>query len=255
MILAILQARISSSRLPGKVIKPILGVPMLMRQIDRVKRAQKIDHLVVATSMDRSDDAIEQLCCDYIIPCYRGSLHDVLDRFYRAAILYCPDHVVRLTGDCPLADPALIDQVIEYHLEGDYEYTSNTIEPTYPDGLDVEVFRFACLKHAWQEAKLPSHKEHVTPFIYQQPDRFKIGSFKNNGDLSNFRWTVDELVDFELITKIYEILYPNNPLFSTQDILELLEKNPELKTINAGFSRNEGYLRSLNQDNTSGKGE
>ncbi|MHB8840890.1 MAG: cytidylyltransferase domain-containing protein [Candidatus Aquicultor sp.] len=248
MILAILQARTSSTRLPGKVLKPILGVPMLLRQIERIKHSRLIDRLVVATSTDLTDDPIEQLCLHNDIACFRGDLDDVLDRFYQAAKPFQPDHMVRLTGDCPLADPQLIDKVIETHIKGVFDYTSDALEPTYPDGLDAEVFRFLCLEQAWREAELPSHREHVTAFIYQQPDRFRIGVVKNDIDLSQLRWTVDELVDFELVTRVYEALYPSNPTFSTKDILEFLELNPDLRTINTHYQRNEGLKKSVDKD-------
>jgi len=248
MIIGILQARVSSSRLPGKVLKRIMGVPMIIRQYNRVQRARLLDNILIATSSDVSDDPIEKLCKENDIACFRGSLDDVLDRFYQAACMGKPDHVVRLTGDCPLADPQLIDKVISYHLQGDFEYTSNTLEPTYPDGLDVEVFSFSCLKQAWEEAKLPSQREHVTLFIYRQPKRFRIGSFKNDTDLSSLRWTVDEPPDFELVTRIYEALYPSNPEFATEDILALLAGNPRLIDINAEYQRNAGLQKSLLED-------
>lgn len=248
MILAMLQARVSSSRLPGKVLKPILGVPMLGRQIERVQRAKSIDRLLVATSNDVTDNPIEQWCRQSGVECFRGNLDDVLDRFYQAAKPIDPEHVVRLTGDCPLADPDLIDEVIQFHISGDFDYSTNAIEPTYPDGLDVEVFRFACLEQAWREAKLPSQREHVTPFIHQQPDRFRIGLFKNPINLSHFRWTVDEALDFELIRRIYEALYPIDAKFKSQDILAFLDENPELKTLNISYDRNEGFQKSLLKD-------
>ncbi|MDD5176146.1 MAG: glycosyltransferase family protein [Sterolibacterium sp.] len=252
MILAILQARVSSTRLPGKVLKPLLGIPMLLRQIERICRASLIDRLVVATSETICDDPIEEMCRSSGIHCYRGSLDDVLDRFYWAAKEFNPDHVVRLTGDCPLVDPRVLDQVISFYLEGGYDYASNTIVPTFPDGLDVEVFRFACLEDAWREAFLPSQREHVTPFIHQQPDRFRTGCFKQQQDLSHLRWTVDEPEDFELVTRVYEALYPDNPAFSMEDVLSLEEHRPELMNINAKFQRNEGYLKSLVKDATTG---
>lgn len=248
MILAILQARVSSSRLPGKVLKPILGVPMLMRQIERVRRARRIDRILVATSEHASDDPIAGLCDRNGINCSRGSLDDVLDRFYRAASEFGPDQVVRLTGDCPLSDPNLIDEVISFHLSGGFDYTSNALEPTFPDGLDAEVFRFSCLERAWSEARLPSQREHVTPFIYGQPEVFKIGSYKGTADLSFLRWTVDEILDFELVTRVYEALYPADPNFTTADILSFLEQNPELKTVNKAYRRNEGFQKSLARD-------
>ncbi|OYD97822.1 spore coat protein [Nostoc sp. 'Peltigera membranacea cyanobiont' 210A] len=245
MILAILQARFSSSRFRGKVLKPILGVPMLALQIERIKRAKLIDYLLVATSKDVTDDAIENLCININVGCYRGNLEDVLDRFYQAAKLNSPEHIVRLTGDCPLADPELIDEVIKFYLTGDFDYASNALEPTYPDGLDVEICRFKCLEQAWKEAKLPSQREHVTPFINQQPHLFHIGVYKNNSNLSHLRWTVDEQLDFDLIANIYEALYPNNPKFATQDILDFLEVNSYLKNFNTCYQRNEGWQKSL----------
>lgn len=248
MILAILQARVSSSRLPAKVLKPLLGVPMLLRQIERLNRSRKIDSLLVATSTEHSDDPIEQLCGEHGIECYRGSLNDVLDRFYQAALLFKPEHLVRLTADCPLTDAKLIDEVIGFYLEGGFDYASNAIQATYPDGLDLEVFSFSCLEQAWREAVLPSQREHVTPFIHQQPLCFKVGHYKSATDLSHLRWTVDEPKDFELVTMIYEALYPNNPDFSTRDILGLLTRRPELVHWNTTHQRNEGYRKSLDTD-------
>ncbi|WP_392534974.1 cytidylyltransferase domain-containing protein [Nostoc sp. C117] len=248
MILGILQARVSSSRLPGKVLKPILGSPMLVRQIERLERACLIDRLIVATSNDVNDNPIAELCQELDIEVFRGKLDDVLDRFYQTAQPLKPENIVRLTGDCPLADPYLIDEVIHFHLLGGFDYTSNSLEPTYPDGLDVEIFRFNCLNIAWNEANLPSQREHVTSFINRQPERFKLGNYKNDIDLSCLRWTVDEALDFELVTKIYEYLYPNKVNFTTQDILELCSIYPELKTYNTCYKRNEGFEKSLLED-------
>ncbi len=247
-IIAILQARVSSTRLPGKVLKPILGRPMLLRQIERIRRTRRIDRLVVATSSEPADDAIETLCAGNAVDCFRGSLDDVLDRFYRAAGRYGPEHVVRLTGDCPLTDPAIIDAVIEFYLSGNLDYASNTVSPTFPDGLDVEVFRFDCLAQAWREAVLPSQREHVTPFLHQQPERFKIGNLVHAEDLSVLRWTVDEPEDFEFARSVYEKLYPVKPDFAMEDILALLEKYPNLRSINSAFERNEGLKKSLQAD-------
>jgi spore coat polysaccharide biosynthesis protein SpsF len=248
MILAILQARVSSTRLPGKVLKPILGRPMLARQIERLGRMSRVDGLIVATSRDSSDNPIEKLCREVGVHCFRGSLDDVLDRYYWAAEPHNPEFVVRLTGDCPLADGDLIGRVVDFHLAGDYDYSSNTLSPSFPDGLDVEVIRFASLFEAWKEAKLASHREHVTPFIQGNSHRFKLGSFRNSLDLSSLRWTVDEPVDFELVTRIYEALYPNQPDFTTDDILAYLEAHPEMKTLNTHIRRNEGLDKSQQDD-------
>jgi len=248
MLLAILQVRYSSTRLPGKALKHILGKPLLALQIERVQRSSQIDSLVVATSVDPADDAIQQLCDNLDISCFRGSLENVLDRFYQVAILYKPNHIVRLTGDCSLIDPEVVDQCIAFYLQGDFDYASNTIEPSFPDGLDVEIFKFSALEKAWQNAKYPSEKEHVTSFIYKNPSQFNIGNYKTKQDLSGLRWTVDEPEDFQLVTQIYEHLYPSNPEFTTQDVLQLLEERPQLIRINEKFARNEGLQKSLRED-------
>jgi len=241
-ILAILQARMSSTRLPGKVMKPILGEPMLARQIERIRRAKTIDRLVVATSTDRSDDTIADLCARLGVDCFRGSLADVLDRFCKAAERYAPEQVVRLTGDCPLADPAVIDDVARFHLAGGYDYSSNTLHPTFPDGLDVEIFRYVCLVEAGREAASPFEREHVTPFLHRQPGRYQLGDFRRSPDLSALRWTVDNAEDFELVCCIYAALYSPNPNFALDDIRALFENNPGLAKINAGYRRNEGSV-------------
>jgi len=257
MILGILQARVSSTRLPGKVLKPILGKPMLARQIERLKGCRLLDRLLVATSRDLLDDPVALLCAEEGVDCFRGSLDDVLDRFYQAARPFHPAHVVRFTGDCPLIDPALVDSLIQFHLAGGYDYSSNSLEPTYPDGLDAEACRFGCLEQAWREAALASQREHVTPFIYRQPGRFSIGVLRNASDLSSLRWTVDEPADFDLVTEIYRALYPGKPHFDCSDILAFLDAHPELKSINTGHERNEGLRKSLIQDApfNGGKGE
>jgi len=248
MIVAVLQARFSSSRLPGKVLKPILGKPMLALQIERIQRSQCIDHLIVATSDRGQDEPIATLCDQLGVECFRGSLEDVLSRFYQATQAISAQQVVRLTGDCPLCDPALIDRLIEFHLDGSYDYSSNTIVPTYPDGLDVEVIRFCCLKQAHQEAVLPSHREHVTQFIHQQPQRFKLGDYRDLVDRSSLRWTVDEPLDLELISKIYESLYLQNPNFTTQDVLDWLYAHPKWLTHNHCYERNQGLTKTLAAD-------
>ena len=250
MIIAVLQARFSSTRFPGKVLKPLFGQPMLVRQIQRISRAVSIDRIVVATSTEESDDPIAGLCRNIEVDCYRGSLDDVLDRMYRAAMTTGSKTVMRLTGDCPLADPAVLDDLNDFFFQGGYDYASNTIKPTFPDGLDAEVMRLECMEAAWREAMLPSEREHVTPFIYNRPERFRLGDFRRESDLSGLRWTVDEPRDFEFVSRIYETLYDGNAAFSTTDVLQLLRDQPELKLINSGQERNQGYQASLQADQT-----
>jgi spore coat polysaccharide biosynthesis protein SpsF len=249
MILGILQARASSRRLPGKVLKPILGRPMLERQIERLRRARRMDALTVATSTDPSDDPIAALCRSLAVECFRGSLDDVLDRFYQAAKRGSADTVVRLTGDCPLADPEEIDNVIDTHKRGGYDYTANTLPPRrIPDGLDVEVIAMPCLEIAWREAALPSEREHVTPFIYNHPERFRFVRQERPSDLSSLRWVVDEPEDFAFVSAVYEALYPAGPAFTAGDVLALLERRPDIAAKMGRAPTNEGYQRSLAAD-------
>ena len=223
---------------------------MLFREIERVRSANSIDKIVVATSTDPSDDELAGECAKRKVAVFRGSLHDVLDRFYRAAQTVPAEHFVRVTGDCPLIDPEVMDQVVSFHLQGGYDYSSNTIEPTFPDGLDVEVMTSEALRRSWQEAKLPSEREHVTPYLYGNLGRFRIGSFKNAIDLSNHRWTVDDAQDLELVSRIYAALYPAKRDFGYRDVLELLGSHPGWSDLNRGTGRNEGYKRSLIKDDT-----
>ncbi len=247
MILGILQARCSSTRLPGKVLKPIVGKPMLQLQLERLQQSKKMDQMVVATSMEPSDQPLVELCADISVPCMRGSLNDVLDRFYKAALAFQPDHVVRLTGDCPLADPDVIDQVIDFYLEGQFEYASNTIEPTYPNGLDLEVLSFDTLCKIWKEAILPSEREHVTAYVQHHRERFKLGSFVGKRDLSHLRWTVDYPADFVLVQKIFEQLYPHNSEFTTEDVLNFIEQHSELQQANTHLPSQGSYHKSVEE--------
>ena len=245
MILAVLQARVSSSRLPGKVLMPILGVAMILRQIERLRRSRRIEHLVLATSTDANDDPLVEVATKAGLEVSRGSLDDVLDRFVQAALPHRPDWVVRLTGDCPLADPDVIDHVIAATLAADVDYGSNTLRPTYPDGLDVEVIRYDVLRTLAGEPRSKAEREHVTLSIYRQPERFRLLNVTQERDLSALRWTVDERQDFALVERIYRELYPANPAFATADILALLERVPELASLNTAFRRNEGLAKSI----------
>jgi len=246
--LVILQARYNSSRLPGKVLKPILGQAMLAHQITRIEHATLVDKIIVATSNMNNDDEIAKLCTKLEVDCYRGELNDVLDRFYQASREINPINIIRLTGDCPLIDPDIIDKVIKLHLNDDFDYTSNSNPPTLPDGLDVEVFSFKALEKAWIHAKKQSDREHVTSFIRNNPDIFSCQNFEYDRDLSHLRWTVDEPEDFLFVNEVYRALYDDNPKFDLKDILLLIEENPSLTTINDKFKRNEGLHLSLSKD-------
>jgi spore coat polysaccharide biosynthesis protein SpsF len=248
MILAILQARMSSTRLPGKVLKILQGKPMISHQIERISKSKKIDKLIIATSNEKSDDSLDTIAKSSNVVCFRGSLKNVLTRFYNAAFQYQPKHIVRLTGDCPLIDPEIIDQTISFYLSGNYDYVSNSVEATFPDGLDVEIFSFQSLQEAFNEAQLPSQREHVTSFINSQPDRYQLECFTQSTDLSHLRWTVDEPEDFKFVNEVFKSLYPKNPDFGMHDILNLIKEKPELALINKKFTRNEGFQKSLLED-------
>ena len=249
MMLVILQARMSSSRLPGKVLKAVLGEPMILRQIERIRQAWRLDGLVMATSAQSSDDVLASACEAHGVDCARGSLDDVLDRYYQVARKMAPEHVVRLTADCPLLDPDVLDDTIAFHLAGKFDYTSNALDVlTFPNGLDVEVMRFECLERAWREARLPSEREHVTPYFYNHPELFRLGSYCGERNFSHMRWTVDEPPDLDFVRRVYAALYPANPRFRMRDVLELVEREPSLAAINSQIRRNEGYERSLARD-------
>jgi spore coat polysaccharide biosynthesis protein SpsF (cytidylyltransferase family) len=247
MIAAIIQARTSSKRLPGKILMPLLGVPMLGRQIERVRHARTLDEIVVATSQEPSDQALVDFCQSINVRCVRGSLDDVLDRYHLAAQSVAASVIVRLTGDCPFCDPGVIDALVDKFTAGGFDYVSNTLNPTYPDGLDTEVFSRQALETAHLNAALPSEREHVTPYI-KKSNTFRKFSFENDVDLNALRWTVDEPDDFELIRQIFEELYPQIPDFRMSDILSLLEHHPDWSDLNRHIARDEGYAKSLIDD-------
>lgn len=245
MILGILQARLSSTRLPGKVLELIEGKPMLACQIERLKRARRMDAIVVATSDVPEDAAVAALAMAEGVHAFQGSLDDVLERMAAAAAPFNPTHVVRLTGDCPLADWEVIDQCIDVCVAGDFDYCSNTLQPTWPDGIDVEVVRHDVLQTARREATTIVEREHVTPFVNRRPERFRLHNLASPVDLSTLRWTVDEPNDLAFIRRVYAALYPTKPAFNTADVLALMHRHPDLALINAGIERNKGLQRTI----------
>ena len=247
-VVAIIQARMGSTRLPGKVMKEIVGKPMLWHVINRVKHAEELDDIVIATTNLKEDIQILDLASEIGVKSYAGSENDVLDRYYQAAMMSKADVIVRITADCPLADPNVINKVIRYYRINDFDYVSTSIKPTFPDGIDVEVFSFASLEKVWSESKLASEREHVTPYIWKNPNLFKIKNYENEFDISYMRWSVDEESDLEFVREIYGLLYMENKLFYMKDVIDLLLKNSELTGINKDIARNEGYLKSLKAD-------
>lgn len=229
MTVAVIQARMGSTRLPGKVLMDIGGRTMLEMVVTRVKRASKIQNRVVATTDKRADDAVVRECERLGVPYYRGSEDDVLDRYYQTASHARAKTVVRITSDCPLIDPGLIDETADAFEKSGADYAGNTLELTFPRGLDVEVFSFRALEKAWKEAKEPYERVHVTPYIYRHPEKFKLHAVKNPVNQSGYRWTVDTPEDLELVREIVRQL---GPFTGWKDILAFVEKHPELKEIN-----------------------
>ncbi|VDH00944.1 3-deoxy-manno-octulosonate cytidylyltransferase [Lysinibacillus sphaericus] len=234
-IVAIIQARMTSTRLPGKVLKKVLGKTLLEYQLERVRRSQCIDEIVVATTVNKTDDPIVELCSQLGYSIYRGSEEDVLSRYYEASIKAEADIVVRLTSDCPLVDPEIIDQVIELFKENQpkFAYVSNTLERTYPRGMDTEVFSIDALHRTYEEANRNMEREHVTAYMYSNPEKFSLLNKKSIVDLSQFRWTVDTEEDFELIRRIIEKIYPNKKEFTLQNIVNLVQEHQEWSLLNA----------------------
>ncbi len=248
MNVAVIQARMGSSRLPGKVMKEIVGKPLVGLLLERLSRSKKIDKLVLATSVNASDDKL----CEYVrslgIDVFRGSENDVLDRVYQAARTYKPSTIVRVTADSPLQDPALIDRVLEFYEKGSYDYVSSGANaPALPDGMDTEIFSFHALERAWKEASLISEREHVTPYI-KTSGHFKLGDFHPDRDYSDERLVVDNEEDLPVVRAIFERFYASKPQFGLEDILEFKRCSPEIFRSNENIEKNEGYKKSLAQD-------
>ncbi|MFP5113728.1 cytidylyltransferase domain-containing protein [Bacillaceae bacterium C204] len=235
-IVAIIQARMGSTRLPGKVMKEVLGKPLLEFQIERVRKSKLITRVVVATTKKETEQPIIDLCKRLSVDYFRGSEMDVLARYFEAANQYKADVVVRLTSDDPLIDPTIIDKIITEFLSNPskYDYVSNSIDKTYPLGLDTEVFSMNALKQAYQEAKSPAFREHVTPYIRLHPDKFNIGVVLHPVDLSSYRLTVDTKEDLELISRVLSELYEKKrECFTLEDIIVLLQQHPEWILLNS----------------------
>lgn len=244
MILAILQGRLSSTRLPGKVLKDLHGKPMILQQIERLNDSQKIDKLVVATSVDPSDDELVYVLKEAGIEVRRGSLNDVADRFANVVEEFQPETIVRLTADCPLTDPRIIDQVISAHISSNADYSSNTLKPTFPDGLDVECISLNAFNRLLSLDLTRPEKEHVTLAIYSNPHKFELNSVVQTTDFSNLRWTVDVQEDLDFARLVYGQLYDENKHFGQSEILDLLQLHPEISRTDVEESRNSGLNKN-----------
>jgi spore coat polysaccharide biosynthesis protein SpsF (cytidylyltransferase family) len=252
MIAAIVQARMGSIRLPGKVMMDLAGKPVLWHIVTRLQHATLLNRICVATTREPEDNEIEAACRDWGITVCRGSRDDVLSRYYTCAKQIGmqagrADCIVRITADCPFVDPAIVDHLVEKMVRGQYDYGSNVDPPSFPDGLDVEIFSFDTLETAALRACLPSDREHVTPFIRKNKAFLKY-NYARTPDISGLRLTLDTAEDFRLITLIYDALYSEGEIIPVSDVLGFLHTRPDISAINAGYKRNEGYDKSLSQD-------
>ncbi len=255
-----IQARISSSRLPGKVMMPLAGAPLLLRMVERVRAAKVDARIAVITSTSQSDDAVEALCMENGIDCFRGHLTDLLDRHYQAAKQLGASVIAKIPSDCPLIDPAAIEKVFHSFNSSKYDYVSNLHPATFPDGNDVEIFTFEALETAWAESDRTFEREHTTPFIWERPERFRIGNvqWETGFDYSmSHRWTIDYPKDYEFIREVYDYLWrKERPIFFIRDILNLIEEYPEIAEINAKYAGVNWYrnhlddLRTITPDRT-----
>lgn len=251
-IVTVIQARTGSSRLPNKVLMPLAGLPLLIRMVERVKLSELAGEIIVATTKEVSDDVIEKISKENDFLFYRGSTDDLLDRHYQAAKLLNADAVVKIPSDCPLIDPKVIDKVIGFFIEhsSDFDFVSNLHPATYPDGNDVEIMHFSVLENAWKNAKRQLEREHTTPYIWENLDKFRIGNVEWETGLNysmTHRFTIDYPEDYEFIRKVYDELYHKNPNFGLNDILQLLESKPEIKKINEMYNGVNWYRNHLNE--------
>lgn len=243
---AIIQARMGSRRLPGKVVEDLGGRPLLAHVIERARRAKTLDEVVVATVADEHNNDIARVAAACQVVAIRGSEDDVLDRYRQAAKATSADVVVRITADCPLLDPVVVDDIITLFHASQCDYASNVHPPTYPDGVHAEVFSRDTLERAWREAKLRSEREHVTPYIVRHPEIFHQVNLTNTMDLSSLRWVVDEPRDLAFVRAVEAALGPGH--YGLHEVLSLLAERPEIAALNAGITRNEGYAKSLRED-------
>lgn len=242
-VVAVVQARMASTRLPGKVLADLGGKPILAWVVDRAARAKRINQVVVATTISPDDDAVVDFCRARGYAFFRGSMHDVLDRYYQASREFNAAVVVRLTADCPLIDPSMLDETIDTFLGVDppLDFAANRLpgDRTVPIGLDIEVCTAAALAIAWREAQQPHQREHVMPFFYEQPERFRVRHIRHDPDLGDLRWTVDTPEDLELLRQV--VAHFDDDRFSWQDVLALFQEQPELAEINAGVQHKSQY--------------
>jgi spore coat polysaccharide biosynthesis protein SpsF len=251
-VVIVVQARMSSTRFPGKILRPILGKSLLNRMIERLQMICHEATIVIATSDSDQDNVIETESNTIGVPCFRGSLNNCLDRHYQAGLKYKADIIIKIPTDCPLIDPRIIDEALDFYFdhEGEYDFVNNLHPATWPDGNDVEIMTAACLEKAWKEASRPLEIEHTTPYIWENPDKFRIANIAWSTGLDysmSHRFTIDYPEDYEFINRVYQELYPAKPNFTCDDILNLLDTKPEIYQINAKYAGVNWYRNHLDE--------
>ena len=254
MIVGIIQARMGSTRLPGKIMRDVCGKPMLEMMIERVRRSKTLEKIVIATSTNKEDDIIVEFCNKMNVDFYRGSENDLIARYKGASDMFGVDVVVRLTSDTPIMDSYVIDKVVDVYVKNDYDFVSNCypMPRTYPDGMNVEVFSAKILDEAFKESKKPSEREHVTFFMWMNTERYKIFRVDYDRDVSMYRFNLDYPEDYTVLKSIFEGLYPKNPMFTMEDAIKWLDENPDVFKINSHIKPGSGFYRSLDSDKKAG---
>ena len=237
---AIIQVRMGSTRLPGKVLKKLNGISVLECLCDQLNYSRLLNDKIIAMTSNSEDDVIVNFCESKGIKCFRGSVNDVLDRYHKCAKKFSINTIIRITSDCPLMDPQVVDDVIDFYLKNSYDYVNNFYKRTYPYGNDVEIFSLKVLEKVWEKATKPSEREHVTPYIYNNPDEFSLGWIENKENLSEFHWTVDRKEDLIFVQKIFKKI-SKRPILM-KDIIDVIKEDPSLLEINKNTNPNEGYL-------------
>jgi len=260
-IVIVVQARLGSTRLPRKVLMPLAGKPLIIRMLERISFSKRAENIIVAVTKDTGDNELADICESEGYRVYRGSTNDLLDRHYQAGIRYNADAVVKIPSDCPLIDYWVITKVIDYYIANShkYDYVSNLHPATYPDGNDVEIMSIKALQNAWENSSKDFEREHTTPYLWENPDKFRIGNvlWETGMDFSmSHRWTIDYLEDYLFIKEVYDALYKNNPKFNLYDILEFEKNHPDVKALNEKYNgvnwyRNHlGELKTIKPDQT-----
>lgn len=246
---AVIQARIGSTRLPGKILMKINGLTLLQCLFEQLEYSSSLSEIILATTTNPEDDVIVDFANINTIRIFRGNSLDVLDRYYQCARHFSLEHIVRITSDCPLIDPTVVDKAAELYKTGKFDYVNNFHDDAYPSGTDVEIFSTKTLKETWEKAKKPSEREHVTPYIYNNPELFSIGFLKNTTNVCGLHYSVDRKEDLDFVKLIYKKIHKRPILLD--DIIKIIKEDPTMLEINKNTNSKEGYLKSLQDDKTS----